>query len=63
MRTHIAVIVVAALAMAALVYPLLRSKPRPPSGEYLPGWLTLGPTTLLVAMVTLGVQAAIFVWQ
>ena len=32
-------------------------------GAYLAGWLTLGPATLLVAMATLAVQAAMFVWQ
>jgi Type I phosphodiesterase / nucleotide pyrophosphatase len=54
---------VVGVAVAALVYPLLRARPKPPRGEYLAGWLTLGPTTLLVAMVTLAVQAAVFVWQ
>ncbi len=51
------------VAIAAAVYPLLRARPKPPKGSYLAGWLTLGPATLLVAMATLAVQAAIFVWQ
>ncbi len=49
--------------IAAAVYPLLRERPKAPRGAYLPGWLTLGPVTLLVAIVTLAVQAAVFVWQ
>jgi hypothetical protein len=51
------------VAVAALVYPLLRSRPKGPSGEYLAGWLTLGPATLLVAISTLSVQAGVFVWK
>ena len=43
--------------------PAAAGSPQTSGGGYLAGWLTLGPITLLVAMATLGVQAAIFVWQ
>lgn len=52
----------AAAAVAAVVYPYLRSLPRMPRGSYLPGWLTLGPATALATLATLGVQVAWFVW-
>ena len=51
-----------AALVAAIVYPLLRTAPKPPRGDYLPGWLTLGPTTALVVLATLGIQVAWFVW-
>ncbi len=54
---------VVGVAVAALLYPVLRDHPKPPSGRYLPGWLTLGPTMLLVAMATLAVQVGFYVWQ
>lgn len=53
--------VVAAL-VAAVVYPPLRVRRLGPHREYLPGWLTLGPTTMLVILATLGLQVAWFVW-
>lgn len=53
--------IVAAL-VAGLVYPLLRRVPKGPSGRYLPGWLALGPVTVLVAQLTLLLQVAWFEW-
>jgi hypothetical protein len=51
-----------AVLAAAIVYPYLRSTPKAPKGDYLPGWLTLGPATILVVLATLGMQVAWFVW-
>jgi hypothetical protein len=51
-----------AVAVAAAVYPLLRRQPKPPRDIYLPGWLVLGPTTVLTILATLGLQVAWFVW-
>ncbi len=53
---------VVAVAVAAVVYPLLRQSPKPPRGEYLPGWLALGPATILVVLATLALQVAWFAW-
>jgi len=50
------------VAVAGLVYPLLRSAPKGPRGTYLAGWLTLGPLVALVAQLTLAVQAGIYLW-
>lgn len=50
------------VAMAAAVYPLLRIRRLGPHGPYLPGWLTLGPTTIIVILATLGLQVAWFLW-
>ncbi len=49
-------------AVAALVYPALRQAVKGPRGQYLAGWLTLGPTTVLVVQATLALQTAWFVW-
>lgn len=51
-----------AVGVAALIYPLLRSEPKGPRGEYLPRWLMLGPATAIVILATLGIQVAWFVW-
>lgn len=51
-----------ACAVAAVVYPLVRRVPKGPGGEYLVGWLTLGPATALVVLATLGIQVAWFYW-
>lgn len=51
-----------AVAVASAVYPLLRERPRGPRGPYLAGWLTLGPTTVLLVLSTLGLQVAWFLW-
>ncbi len=53
---------VGALA-ASIVYPFLRRSPKPAAGDYLAGWLTLGPATALFVLATLGVQVAWFFWQ
>lgn len=50
------------VVVAAAVYPLLRRAPKGPRGEYLAGWLTLGPATALVVLAVLGLQVAWFVW-
>lgn len=49
-------------AVAALVYPLLRPRAKGAAGEFLPGWLTLGPATALFVLATLGAQVAWFYW-
>jgi len=51
-----------AAAVAAYVYPHLRKRPKGPRGIYLPGWLSLGPTTILVIQATLAMQAGWFLW-
>jgi hypothetical protein len=51
-----------AAAVAGVVYPLLRQRPKGPRGPYLSGWLTLGPATILVVLALLGMQVAWFVW-
>lgn len=51
-----------AVAVAAWVYPFLRRSPKGPSGRYLPGWLGLGPVTVLVTQATLALQIAWFEW-
>lgn len=54
---------IAAAAIAAVVYPLVRDHPKGPHERgYLGGWLALGPATLLAVVATLGVQVAWFVW-
>jgi len=57
-----AVALVLGAATAAAVYPLVRRFPKPPSGPYLSGWLSLGPATALVILATLGLQVAWFIW-
>lgn len=49
-------------AVAAVVYPLVRHAAYGPYQIYLPGWLTLGPTTALFVLATLGIQVAWFYW-
>lgn len=54
---------VVAAAIAALVYPLLRQEPKGPQNrEFRPGWLALGPATVLAIQATLAVQVAWFIW-
>ncbi len=52
----------AAALVAGVVYPYLRAKAQGPWGSYLPRWLTLGPTAVLVILVTLAIQVAWFAW-
>lgn len=49
-------------AVAALVYPLLRRDPNGPRGEYLSGWLALGPATAVAVLAFLGMQVAWYFW-
>lgn len=51
-----------AVAVAALVYPLLRAEPKGPRRGYLGGWLALGPATVLTIQATIGIQIAWFLW-
>ncbi|MDF1541594.1 MAG: alkaline phosphatase family protein [Anaerosomatales bacterium] len=52
-----------AVAVAAIIYPLLRAEPMSPRvGGYLGGWLALGPATVLAVMATLALQVAWFLW-
>ncbi len=52
-----------AVAVAAVVYPLLRRHPIGPRvAGYRAGWLALAPSTVLVVQMTLLLQAAWFVW-
>jgi hypothetical protein len=54
---------VLAAAVAALVYPLLRTDPKGPRQRgYLAGWLALGPATILAIMATLAFQVVWFLW-
>jgi hypothetical protein len=51
------------VAVAAAVYPLLRREPKGPQlAQYLPGYLALGPATLLLVLGTLGIQVAWYLW-
>ena len=52
-----------AVSVAALIYARLHKGPRAPGGQYLPGWLSLAPATVLVIMSVLLVQVAWFVWS
>ena len=52
-----------ACVVAALVYMALRREPQGPHSGYLPEWLALGPTTILLTQLVLALQAAVFVWQ
>lgn len=52
----------AAAAVAAAVYPLLRHAPKAPRGRYLAGWLTLGPLAVLYSQAVLALQVAWFIW-
>jgi hypothetical protein len=52
------------VAFAAFVYPYLRARPkRPTDPQYLPGYLSLAPATLLVVLATLGLQVGWYLWQ
>lgn len=52
-----------AVAVAAAIYPLLRTEPKGPRVPgYLAGWLALGPATVLAIMATLALQVAWFLW-
>lgn len=54
---------VVAVAVAAWVYPLLRSDPKGPRDRrHRAGWLALGPATVLAIMATLALQVAWFLW-
>lgn len=53
---------IVATIVAGAVYPFLRAEPKPAAGEYLAGWLTLGPATALATLSTLGLQVAWFFW-
>lgn len=58
-----AVCVLIGVAIAALVYPMLRTIGWGPQHHgYLAGWLALAPATLLVVLGTLAVQVAWFLW-
>lgn len=50
------------VAIAAAVYPVLRTRPKGPRGAYLGGWLSLGPATILMILATIGFQVAWFLW-
>lgn len=51
------------VAVAALVYPLLRAAPKGPRVRgYLGGWLALAPATVLAIEGTLAVQVAWYLW-
>jgi hypothetical protein len=51
-----------AAVVAGVVYPLLREQPRGAWHRYLPGWLTLGPATVLAVQATLALQVAWYLW-
>jgi hypothetical protein len=52
------------VAVATFVYPYLRAQPKDPRlAQYLPGYLSLAPATLLVVLATLGLQVGWFLWQ
>lgn len=52
------------VAAAASVYPLLRDRPKgPQDARFLPGYLALAPSTLMLILGTLGAQVAWFLWQ
>jgi hypothetical protein len=51
------------VAVAGLIYPLLRDEPKGSrDGRFLGGWLALGPATVLAIMATLALQVAWFLW-
>jgi len=52
-----------AVLIAAIVYPLLRDKPKGARGSYLGAWLSLGPAVILLIQATLALQAAWFVYM
>jgi hypothetical protein len=51
-----------AVLVAGIIYPFLRDDPKGARNTYLPGWLTLGPATVLVVQATLLLQVAWFLW-
>jgi hypothetical protein len=51
-----------AVLVAGIIYPFLRDDPKGARNTYLPGWLTLGPATVLVVQATLVLQVAWFLW-
>lgn len=51
-----------ACAVAAIVYPFLRSEPKPPKGRFLPGWLSLGVVTAITTQAVLALQVDHF-WR
>lgn len=54
---------VVGVAVAAIVYPLLRRTAHGPRERgFLGGWFALGPATVLVALSTLALQVAWFLW-
>jgi hypothetical protein len=53
--------VVAAL-VAAFAYAAMRREPKAARGEFLSGWLALGPATVLVIQATLFAQVAWYLW-
>jgi hypothetical protein len=53
---------VVAAVVAAEMYLALRAAPKRPTGEYLPGWLALGASTVLVIQATIGLQVAWYLW-
>jgi hypothetical protein len=54
---------VVACFVAADIYLALRSDPKRPTGEYLPGWLALGTATVLTIQATLALQVAWYLWR
>lgn len=54
----------AGVAVAAIVYPLLRHEPKGPRvPTFLGGWLALAPAASLVMLATLASQVAWFLWM
>jgi hypothetical protein len=54
---------VVACFVAADIYLFLRRDPKRPTGEYLPGWLSLGTATVLTIQATLALQVAWYLWR
>jgi len=53
---------IVAAVVAAEAYLMLRAEPKRPKGEYLPGWLALGVSTVLVIQASIGIQVAWYLW-
>lgn len=49
-------------AVAGFVYVALRRSPKPARGEYLAGWLALGPATVVATQALLALQLALYLW-